>query len=80
MTVWPPTSEERKLIMAEVRRYRVTMSHDSGRFDVTTTATSAQWAKRTACAAEGPPLRSAIKVKDLGPVPTRAVEGIYPGY
>lgn len=54
--------------MNEVRRYRVTMSHDGGRFNVITTASSAEWAKKTVCAAEGAPLRSAIKVKDLGPV------------
>ena len=60
--------------MAEVRRYRVTMSHDSGRFTAITTATTPEWARRTVCAAEGAPLRSAIKVQDLGPVLTTAVE------
>ena len=60
--------------MNEIKRYRVTMSHDSGRFTVITTATSAEWAKRTVCAAEGAPLRSAIKVEDLGPVPSTAAD------
>jgi hypothetical protein len=42
--------------------YTVTMRHDNGTIDITTSATSAESAAAFVCAAEGAPTRSVVSV------------------